>query len=45
MHNPDGTVTLVVATRDPGVANWLDTTGTHEGTLFALTLVDNRYKR
>jgi hypothetical protein len=32
--NPDGTVTLVVAPKDPGVANWLDTTGLHEGTLF-----------
>jgi hypothetical protein len=32
--NADGTVTLVVAPRDPGVANWLDTTGLHEGTLF-----------
>ena len=33
--NPDGTVTFVVATRDPGVANWLDATGLHEGSLFA----------
>ena len=32
--NPDGTVTLVVAARDPGVANWLDTTGLHEGSMF-----------
>jgi hypothetical protein len=32
--NPDGTVTLVVAPKDPGIANWLDTTGLHEGTLF-----------
>jgi hypothetical protein len=32
--NADGTVTLVVAPKDPGVANWLDTTGLHEGTLF-----------
>jgi len=32
--NPDGTLTLVVAPKDPGVANWLDTTGLHEGTLF-----------
>jgi hypothetical protein len=23
-----------VAPKDPGVANWLDTTGLHEGTLF-----------
>jgi hypothetical protein len=32
--NADGTLTLVVAPKDPGVANWLDTTGLHEGTLF-----------
>jgi hypothetical protein len=32
--NSDGTLTLVVAPKDPGVANWLDTTGLHEGTLF-----------
>jgi hypothetical protein len=32
--NPDGTLTLVVAPKDPGVVNWLDTTGLHEGTLF-----------
>jgi hypothetical protein len=32
--NPDGTLTLVVAPKDPGVSNWLDTTGLHEGTLF-----------
>jgi hypothetical protein len=32
--NPDGTWTLVVAPKDPRVANWLDTTGLHEGTLF-----------
>jgi hypothetical protein len=32
--NPDGTLTLVVAPKDPGVANWLDTTGLHEGTLY-----------
>ena len=32
--NPDGTLTLVVAPKDPGVAKWLDTTGLHEGTLF-----------
>jgi hypothetical protein len=32
--NPDGTLTLVVAPKDPGVTNWLDTTGLHEGTLF-----------
>ncbi len=33
--NPDGTVTFVAAARDPGAANWLDTTGLHEGSLFA----------
>ena len=32
--DPDGTLPLVVAPKDPGVANWLDTTGLHEGTLF-----------
>jgi hypothetical protein len=32
--NSDGTLTLVVAPKDPGVVNWLDTTGLHEGTLF-----------
>jgi hypothetical protein len=32
--NPDGILTLVVVPKDPGVANWLDTTGLHEGTLF-----------
>ena len=29
--NPDGTVTYVVALADPGVANWIDTCGLHEG--------------
>lgn len=29
--NADGSVTYVVAARDPGVANWLDTNGLHEG--------------
>jgi hypothetical protein len=29
--NPDGTYTYVVALRDPGVANWLDTAGFHQG--------------
>ena len=32
--NEDGRYTLVVAHRDPGVANWLDTGGLHE--LYAL---------
>lgn len=31
--NPDGSVTYVVAPRDPGVANWLDTNGLNEGGL------------
>ena len=29
--NPDGTVTYAVAVADPGVANWIDTCGLHEG--------------
>jgi hypothetical protein len=32
--DPGGTLTLIVAPKDPGVANWLDTTGLHQGTLF-----------
>ena len=32
--NPDGSLTLVIAARDPGVVNWLDTTGLHEGSIF-----------
>jgi hypothetical protein len=32
-HNPDGTVTYVVAAHDPGVANWLDTNGTRVGVM------------
>ncbi|MCK9901828.1 hypothetical protein CC117_22400 [Parafrankia colletiae] len=31
MPNPDGTFTFVLAHEDPGVANWLDTTGLGEG--------------
>ncbi len=31
--NPDGTVTLVVAARDPGYGNWLDTAGHDQGTM------------
>jgi hypothetical protein len=30
--NPDGTITYVIAARDPGVYNWLDTTGAASGT-------------
>lgn len=33
--NADGSFTFVLSTRDPGVANWLDTTGLRDGTLFA----------
>lgn len=29
--NPDGTITWVVAARDPGAWNWLDTTGVRKG--------------
>jgi hypothetical protein len=31
--NADGTVTLVLAARDPGYGNWLDTAGHHHGTM------------
>ena len=31
--NPDGTITYVVSSEDPGVANWLDATGLHELTM------------
>lgn len=31
--NPDGSVTLVIAHRDPGIPNWLETAGHHDGTL------------
>jgi hypothetical protein len=29
--NPDGSYTYVVSLQDPGVANWIDTAGLHEG--------------
>jgi hypothetical protein len=29
--SPDGTVTYAIAAQDPGLANWLDTTGTQHG--------------
>ncbi len=29
--NPDGSITLVLSVRDPGVHNWIDTAGLHEG--------------
>ena len=32
-HNPDGSITYVVAARDPEVHNWLDTGGIHDGAL------------
>ncbi len=32
-YNPDGSVTVVIAHRDPGVPNWLDTTGHRAGTM------------
>jgi hypothetical protein len=31
VRNTDGTVTYVVSMTDPGVANWLDTAGLHQG--------------
>lgn len=31
--NDDGTLTLVVAPRDPGFGNWIDTAGHHQGTM------------
>lgn len=31
--NPDGSFTFVVSLRDPGVANWVDPDGLHEGVL------------
>jgi len=31
--NPDGSITYVIAARDPGVQNWLDTDGLHEGVM------------
>ncbi len=33
-RNADGTLTFIIAARDPGVANWLDTGGLHEGSIF-----------
>ena len=33
-YEPDGTYTIVVAHRDPGVPNWLDTGGHRVGTIF-----------
>jgi hypothetical protein len=31
LANPDGTRTYVISMTDPGVANWLDTAGLHQG--------------
>ncbi|MBN1664479.1 MAG: hypothetical protein JW943_12840 [Deltaproteobacteria bacterium] len=31
--NPDGTYTFVVSMKDPGIYNWVDTVGLHEGIL------------
>lgn len=32
-RNADGTLTLVIADRDPGFGNWIDTAGHHQGTM------------
>jgi hypothetical protein len=32
--NSDGTYTVVLSPTDPGVANWVDTAGLHQGTVF-----------
>src|SRR5262249_43824359 len=32
--NPDGSYTWVISTTDPGVQNWIDTTGIDDGTLY-----------
>ena len=31
LRNPDGTITVVLANWDPGVANWIDAAGLREG--------------
>jgi hypothetical protein len=33
LPNPNGTYTFVVSSRDPGVYNWVDTTGLQQGTM------------
>lgn len=33
--NPDGSITFVIADKDPGVANWLDPAGVETGLIFA----------
>jgi hypothetical protein len=30
-RNPEGTISYVLALKDPGVANWIDTAGQHQG--------------
>jgi len=32
--NKDGTFTYVISAKDPGIQNWLDTSGLHEGNIF-----------
>lgn len=34
IQNPDGSYTLVISKTDPGVANWVDTAGLSQGSLF-----------
>ncbi|MCV7343639.1 Ig-like domain-containing protein [Mycolicibacterium rhodesiae] len=34
VQNPDGSYTLVISRTDPGVANWVDTGGLSQGSLF-----------
>jgi hypothetical protein len=34
VHEPDGSFRMVLAHRDPGGPNWLDTRGLHHGTMF-----------
>jgi hypothetical protein len=40
--NADGTRTVIVAHRDPGVANWLPTGGRQHGSLFGRTVKQDR---
>jgi hypothetical protein len=32
--NKDGSFTYVISAKDPGIQNWLDTSGLHEGSIF-----------
>jgi hypothetical protein len=41
-YEPDGSYTIVVAHRDPGVPNWLDTGGHRVGTIFWRYLLPER---